>query len=606
MRGRFVILLACAAVLLLFGAPAVQAVPGMYVSDITPTHGARGAVVECTVSGWFYHPLNSSIFAPSFSLTHGTYTIDGWTSGIDYTGTHAYVSFDIPMGAPTGLYTLEAWQTTLPGPVTEYDFLTNAFEVVTGPHIRALDPDRIVVGANRTDVMVFGSGFVRSAAPGGSNSVVLIDGFEVPTWFLSDSRLVASIPAAMLVRTGVLHVAVVNRAAFPGGDVYSNVVNLPVYIPPVISALSPTSVIKGGPAFTLTVTGSNFAVGWGGAVVRWNNWELTTFHDSTQQLRATVPASLIASQGVATITVRNGGPGAPVSNGVVFSVLAPTPVLSALSPTSVWAGYVKNDVVLSVSGSNFMTGARIALNGVEKTNTTFVSATQVTVPLAAADIANPGTVNVSVKNGPFPPGYPSASTLPLTVAAETTTPQVSIGGADGAWHNGPVLLSFAASDSQSGVQKVQYMAPPGVPSWTDGTSYTVPTTTQGAITVSAQALDWCNKVGSATATVYIDTTQPRTRTLDNCTVRKGGNARLKFRVEEPSNLSPKSKVTIRILRADGSQAKKLEYPSVPMNRDRVAGFTCNLKKGTYTWEVYATDLAGNTQANIARAKLFVK
>jgi len=42
-----------------------------------------------------------------------------------------------------------------------------------------------------------------------------------------------------------------------------------------------------------------------------------------------------------------------------------------------------------------------------------------------------------------------------------------------------------------------------------------------------------------------------------------------------------------------------------MNRDRVAGFTCNLKKGTYTWEVYATDLAGNTQANVATAQLHV-
>ena len=605
MRGRFVILLACAAVLLLFGAPAVQALPGMYVSDITPTHGARGAVVDCTVSGHFYHPLSPSIFAPSFSLTRGGYTIDGWTTGIDAFGDHAYVSFDIPLGAPTGLYTLEAWQTTEPGPVTEYDFLTDAFEVTTGPHIRALDPDRIIVGANRTDVMVFGSGFVRSTAPGGSNSIVLIDGREVSTWFVSDTKLVASIPGTALLRPGILHVAVVNRAAFPGGDVYSNVVDLPVYVPPVITGLTPSSVVKGGPAFTLTVTGSNFAVGWGGAVVRWNNYELTTMHDSTMQLRATVPASLIATEGVATITVRNGGPGAPLSNGMTFTILAPTPVLTALSPTSVWAGYVKNDIVLSVTGSNFMTGARITLNGVEKTNTTFVGATQVTVPLAAADIANPGTVSVGVKNAPFPPGYPSATTLPLTVAAETTTPQVTIAGADSSWHNSPVLLSFAASDSQSGVQKVQYMAPPGVPSWTDGTTYTVPTTTQGAITVSAQALDWCNKVGSATATVYIDTTQPRTRTLSNCSVRKGGNARLKFRVDEPSNLSPKSKVVIRILRADGSQAKKLEYPSVPMNRDRVAGFTCNLKKGTYTWEVYATDLAGNTQANIARAKLFV-
>jgi len=592
-------LLVCTAVLLLFGAPAVQALPVLDVNDISPTLGGRGTVVECTVSGYFYHPLSHTTLPPEFTLTHGAYTIDGWTRGIAANGSEAYVSFDIPLGAPLGQYTLDAWQSA------DHDFILNAFEVVIGPHIRALGPDRIVAGSAATNIMVLGSGFVRTTGPGTKNSIVLIDGYPVTTWYLADTKLAAVVPARMLARPGLLAVSVVNRAPFPGGDVYSNVVDLPVYLPPVISGLSPSSAIKGGPAFVLVVSGSNFAMGWGGAVVRWNNTDLATQHVSPRELRATVPATAIASEGVATITVRNGGPGAPISNGAPFTVLVPTPVLTGLNPSSVWAGYVKNDIVLGVTGSNFMSGAHIALNGVEKTNTTFVGATQLTVPLAAADIATPGAVNVSVKNPPFPPGYPSATTLPLTVAAETTTPQVSIAGADTAWHNSPVLLSFAASDSQSGVQKVQYMAPPAVPSWTDGSAYTVPTTTQGAVTVSAQALDWCNKVGSATATVYIDTTQPRTRTLGSCTVKKGHNARLKFRVEEPSNLSPKSKVTIRIMRGDGSQAKKLEYPSVPMNRDRVAGFTCNLKKGTYTWEVYATDLAGNTQANVATAQLHV-
>ena len=41
------------------------------------------------------------------------------------------------------------------------------------------------------------------------------------------------------------------------------------------------------------------------------------------------------------------------------------------------------------------------------------------------------------------------------------------------------------------------MSAPAVPTWTDGTSYTVPTSTQGAVTVNVQALDWCNKVGTA-------------------------------------------------------------------------------------------------------------
>ena len=602
MRGRLVILLAVAAALLLLAAPAAPAI-GIDVTHMSPDIGVRGSTVECSVFGSFLVPGHETGY-PEFTLTRGGAVITSWTSALEHGASIATATFTIPPGAPTGLYRLNAAQTS--HHVVYTDYANDAFEVVHGPWVARVDPPAIVAGAGETQIAVFGSGFFHLGGPLGRHTTVLVDGRPVPTVVQSAQMVVGFLPAMALARPGVLHIGVVNPGAVPAEDLYSNTVDLPVYIPPVITAISPTWAAPGGPSFTLDVTGANFHPGWGGAVVRWNNLDLVTTRISTSLLRAAVPAQLIATSGTASITVRNGGPGGPLSNAVLFTIALPTPVLTGLSPASVWAGYVKNDLVLAVNGSNFYSGARIALNGVDKTNTTFVGATQLTVPLAAADIATAGTVQVSVKNPPFPPGAPSATTLPLTVAAETTTPQVTIAGADSSWHNSPVLLSFAASDSQSGVQKVQYMAPPAVPAWTDGTSYTVPTTTQGAIAVSAQALDWCNKVGTATATVYIDTTQPRTRTLDDCTVKKGHNARLKFRVEEPSNLSPKAKVTIRILRADGSQAKKLEYPSVPMNRDRVAGFTCNLKKGTYTWEVYATDMAGNTQANIARAQLYVE
>ena len=196
--------------------------------------------------------------------------------------------------------------------------------------------------------------------------------------------------------------------------------------------------------------------------------------------------------------------------------------------------------------------------------------------------------------------------MPLVVQAETTTPLVSISGAGSGWHNAPVLLSFAATDSQSGIQKLQYMSAPAVPSWTDGTSYTVPATTQGAISVSVQALDWCNKVGTASATVNIDTTQPKTATHGGETVQQGKGARLDYSVREPSNLSPKANVVIEIVRSNGSTAQTIRKNNVAMNEKHTAYFTCDLAKGTYKWYVYATDLAGNTQANIAHAKLTVK
>jgi len=35
-------------------------------------------------------------------------------------------------------------------------------------------------------------------------------------------------------------------------------------------------------------------------------------------------------------------------------------------------------------------------------------------------------------------------------------------------------------------------------------------------------------------------------------------------------------------------------------------YTCSLARGTYTWKVYATDLAGNTQSTIGYRTLTVK
>ncbi len=90
---------------------------------------------------------------------------------------------------------------------------------------------------------------------------------------------------------------------------------------PTTTSLSPSSVATGGPAFTLTVTGTNFV---SGAVVLWNgNPRATTFVSSTQ-LQATIPATDSATPGTASITVRN--PDTSVSTpALLFSITGPVP-----------------------------------------------------------------------------------------------------------------------------------------------------------------------------------------------------------------------------------------------------------------------------------------
>ena len=395
---------------------------------------------------------------------------------------------------------------------------------------------------------------------------------------------------------------------FPGITTDNSSLAHAFQVVPTISSLSPSSVVAGAGELTLTVNGGGF-VDWHlpyqGSSVRWNGAAVATTFNSATKLTAIIPASRLTTAGNAEVTVMNESAGT-TSAPATFTITALAPFLSSLTPTSVWAGYVKNDVVLTVNGGNFLTGAHIFLRGGEKAGTTFVNASQLTVPLMAADISTPTTLTVSVKNPPFPPGTSSAGALLLPVVAETTDPVVTIGGADSAWHKTPVALTFSATDSQSGVQNVQYQSPPTVAAWTDGAAYTVPVTTQGAITVSAQALDWCNRVGTASATVNIDTTKPGTAALGTVSVKKGKTAKLKYRVTEPAGLSPSAKVVILINRRNGTTAKTITIDSAPTNSQRTYSFRCNLARGSYKWYVYATDLAGNAQDNVAKATLTVK
>src|SRR5215470_5127402 len=152
---------------------------------------------------------------------------------------------------------------------------------------------------------------------------------------------------------------------------------------PTLTTLSPSSAQAGGAGFTLTVTGSNFV---SGASVRWNGSARSTTFVSASQLTATIAAADIAAAGTAQVTVAN--PDGSVSNALSFTITAaPGPTLATLSPSSAPAGGA--GFTLTVTGSNFVSGASVRWNGSVRT-TTFVSASQLTATIAAADIAATG------------------------------------------------------------------------------------------------------------------------------------------------------------------------------------------------------------------------
>lgn len=97
----------------------------------------------------------------------------------------------------------------------------------------------------------------------------------------------------------------------------------------------------------------------------------------------------------------------------------PAPALTSLGTSSVTAGSA--GFVLSVTGSNFVSGSVVQWNGSARP-TTFVSSTQLTANISAADVAQPGTALITVAN-PAPGGGLSA---PLSFSIIAASPVASL------------------------------------------------------------------------------------------------------------------------------------------------------------------------------------
>src|SRR5881296_826474 len=101
--------------------------------------------------------------------------------------------------------------------------------------------------------------------------------------------------------------------------------------------------------------------------------------------RITLTAILFVSG--MTVQLAAANPHGAVSNGVNFLADNPAPEVTSLAPVSTAVG---TGFTLTVTGTNFVAGAVVRWNGTART-TTYVSATQLTVTVAAADVAVAGT-----------------------------------------------------------------------------------------------------------------------------------------------------------------------------------------------------------------------
>lgn len=263
------------------------------------------------------------------------------------------------------------------------------FALVPNPGtISSLSPSSAVVGGAAFTLTVNGAGF-------DTDVVVNWNGSPLPTTFVSVSQLTASVPAADIATVGAASVTVTQEG------VTSNALTFTIGNPvPVISSLSPTSANAGGPAFTLVVKGSNFL---NSSTVDWNGSPLSTTFVSATELKASVPASLIATAGTANVTVVNPAPGGGASASKSFTIAITTLSLTGVSLVKNSDGSYVAIVSLTNTGFQAANSAQISKSSLGSAATTTI------LPVSLGNIAPGATVQASLL-------YPSSAGTPGTKA----------------------------------------------------------------------------------------------------------------------------------------------------------------------------------------------
>ena len=295
------------------------------------------------------------------------------------------------------------------GPSGNLSFTINA---ASAPTLTSLTPNSATAAGGAFTLTLTGTGFVAGATVNfGGNPAITPSS-------VTSTQIVASIPAADIATGGTANVTVTNPP--PGGGISSAqtfTINNPA---PTTSSLSPTSATAGGAGFPLTVNGTGFV---SGSIVKFNGVAKATSFVGSTQITAAITAADIATAGPVSVTVTNPAPSGGTSNAQTFTINSTSNLtITSLSPASATAGSA--GFTLTVNGTGFVSGATVQFNGANRT-TTFVSGTQVTAAILAADIATAGTASVTVTNPAPSGGTSNAQTFTINSTSNLTITSLS-------------------------------------------------------------------------------------------------------------------------------------------------------------------------------------
>jgi hypothetical protein len=364
--------------------------PAPTLTSVTPASGALAGGTQLTLTG--------SNFVAGATVRVG---------GVAATGVTLTSATQLRATTPAGTAGARAVQVT--NPDGQSVTLNNAFTyVATAPTLTSVTPGYGPL-AGGTQLTLTGSNFV-------SGATVRVGGIAATgVTFTSATQLRANTPAGT---AGAKAVEVTN----PDGQsvTLNNAFTYGASAPTLTSVTPGYGPLAGGTQ--LTLTGSNFV---SGATVRVGGVAATgvTFTSATQ-LRANTPAGTV---GAKAVQVTNpDGQSVTLNNAFTYGATAPT--LTTVTPGS---GPLAGGTQLTLTGSNFVSGATVRVGGVAATGVTFTSATQLrattpagTAGLKAVQVTNPDGQSVTLNNA-FT--YTSTTTSAPTVTSLSPSSGSTVG-----------------------------------------------------------------------------------------------------------------------------------------------------------------------------------
>ncbi|MGC1265311.1 MAG: IPT/TIG domain-containing protein [Candidatus Acidiferrum sp.] len=370
---------------------AVSAVstPSPTVASVSPSSGSTGGGTAVTITG--------TNFASGATVTFGSTA-----------ATNVVVSNSTSITATAPAGSAGAVTVTVTNPTGQSGSLSNGFTFVTGLTVSSVSPGN-GQPAGGTAVTIIGTDFVSGATvtfgSAAATSVVVVSATEIT----------AVSPAGSVGAVTVTVTAGGQNGSLANGFTYVN--------PPTVTSVSPTSGSANG-GTNVTIMGTNFAAG---ATVTFgagrqggdgNANATNVVVVSSTEITATTPAG---NPGAVNEAVTVNGETGTLTNGFTYVAV---PTVTGVSPSN---GPVAGGTAVTITGTNFASGATVTFGSAAATNVVVVSATSITATTPAGS-SGPVIVTVTVagQSGSLANGFTNVA--PPTVTSVSPNSGTTAGG----------------------------------------------------------------------------------------------------------------------------------------------------------------------------------